>query len=84
MHWLQVRIEFKVLLIIFKTLNGPGPKYISDLLVYYKPNYRSLRSSDTGQLVVPRVRSRQGEMAFSHSVPPENAAFFVIVAAKNP
>ena len=35
------------------------------MLIYYKPN-RSLRSTDTSQLVVPRVRSNQGEMAFSH------------------
>ena len=33
--------------------------------VYYKPN-RSLRSTDIGQLVVPRLRSKQSEIAFSH------------------
>jgi hypothetical protein len=35
------------------------------MLIYYKTN-RSVRYTDTGQLVVPRVSSKQGEMAFSH------------------
>ncbi len=39
LHWLPVtiRIYFKVLLIIYKSLNGLGPKYIADMLTEYKP-----------------------------------------------
>lgn len=67
LHWLSIiyRIEFKVLLIVLKTVNGLGPKYISRMLYDYQPT-RALRSVGAGQLVVPRVKTKQGEMAFSH------------------
>ena len=41
---------------MFKTLNGLAPEYLSDMLLMYAPS-RSLRSSGTGLLVVPRVRT---------------------------
>ena len=47
-------------------LNGLDPKYISDLLLNYEPS-RTLRSS--GQLSVPRVRTKHGEAAFSYYAP---------------
>ncbi len=45
LHWLSVtfRIDFKVLLLVYKSLNGLRPKYIADMLTEYKPN-RPLRS----------------------------------------
>jgi hypothetical protein len=54
LHWLPVkdRINFKIMLLTFKTLNGKGPKYISDLLTLYKPP-RSLRSGSQMLLVEP-------------------------------
>ena len=66
LHWLPVtfRIDFKVLLLVYKSLNGLGPQYIADMLIEYKPN-RSLRSSGSSHLVIPRVHSKQGESAFS-------------------
>ncbi len=39
----QFRIDFKVLLLVYKSLNGLGPKYIVDMLTEYNPN-RPLRS----------------------------------------
>ncbi|XP_073804016.1 uncharacterized protein isoform X1 [Danio rerio] len=70
LHWLPVtfRIDFKVLLLVYKSLNGLGPKYITDMLTEYKPN-RSLRSLGSYKLEVPRVQSKQGESAFSHYAP---------------
>ena len=67
LHWLPVsqRIEFKILLSVYKVLNGFGPKYISDLL----PSYRPSRLSGTGLLSVPRVRTKHGEAAFSFHAP---------------
>ncbi|MGL5102553.1 MAG: hypothetical protein ACRC6N_08445, partial [Plesiomonas sp.] len=59
------RINFKVLLVVYKSLNGLGPKYISDMLIEYKP-IRLLRSSGSSQLEITRVHSKQGESAFSH------------------
>ncbi|KAK0130546.1 hypothetical protein N1851_035223 [Merluccius polli] len=66
LHWLPVsyRIDFKVLLLVYKSLNGLGPEYMSDILVEYKP-CRALRSTDSGQIVKPRVQTKHGEAAFS-------------------
>ena len=67
LHWLPVchRIDFKILLIVYKSLNGLGPRYISDLLLHYEPS-RPLRSSGTGLLIVPRTNTKHGEAAFCH------------------
>ena len=70
LHWLPVsqRIDFKILLVVYKALNGLGPKYILDLLVLYEAP-RPLRSSGTGLLCVPRTRTKQSEAAFSCCAP---------------
>ncbi len=67
LHWLPVtfRIDFKVLLLVYKSLNGLGPKYIADMLTEYKPN-RPLRSLGSSQLEIPSVHTKQGESAFSY------------------
>ncbi len=67
LHWLPVtfRIDFKVLLLVYKSLNGLGPKYIADMLTEYKPN-RPLRSLGSIQLEIPRVHTKQEESAFSY------------------
>ncbi len=66
-HWLPVtfRIDFKVLLLVYKSLNGLGPTYIADMLTEYKPN-RPLRSLGSSQLETPRVHTKQEESAFSY------------------
>ncbi|XP_037631145.1 uncharacterized protein LOC119491325, partial [Sebastes umbrosus] len=70
LHWLPVsqKIDFKILLLVYKALNGLGPKYISDLLLCYEPS-RPLRSSGSGLLSVPRVRTKHAEGAFSFYAP---------------
>ena len=70
LHWLPVsqRIDFKILLLVYKALKGLGPKYMLDLLVPYEAS-RPLRSSRTGLLCVPRTRTKQGEAAFSYYAP---------------
>ncbi len=62
------RIDFKELLLIYKSLNGLGPKYIADILTEYKPN-RPLRSLDrcsirSSQLEISRVHTKQEESDF--------------------
>ena len=54
LHWLPVeqRINFKILLITYKALNGQAPTYLSDLLSYYRPA-RPLRSSTQNPLRNP-------------------------------
>ena len=66
LHWLPVqhRIDFKVMLTVYKSLNGLGPKYIRDMLKPYKPK-RPLRSSGLDLLSVPKVKNKSGESAFS-------------------
>ncbi|KAE8289426.1 hypothetical protein D5F01_LYC11126 [Larimichthys crocea] len=66
LHWLPVshRIDFKVLLLVNKSLNGLGPQYINDMLAEYRPS-RALRSTDSGQIVEHRVQTRHSKAAFS-------------------
>ena len=71
LHWLPVsaRIDFKILLLVFKVLNGLGPLYLSELLEPYIPN-RNLRSAKKKLLVVPKYNLRTyGYRAFSHRAP---------------
>lgn len=67
LHWLPVnhRIDLKVLLLINKSLHGAGPKHKTDMLVQYNPA-RPLGSLGRGLLIVPRAKTKQGEVAFSH------------------
>lgn len=68
LHWLPVdkRIQYKVLLMVYKTLyNHTPPVYFSDMLELYQP-VRSLRSaSNTLPLVQPRCLRGVGARAFS-------------------
>ncbi|XP_037607481.1 uncharacterized protein LOC119477468 [Sebastes umbrosus] len=71
LHWLPVksRIEFKIVLLTYKVLNGKAPSYLKELIVPYYPT-RALRSQNAGLLEVPRVsKSRMGARAFSYQVP---------------
>uniref|UniRef100_A0A3P9IWS2 Reverse transcriptase domain-containing protein n=1 Tax=Oryzias latipes TaxID=8090 RepID=A0A3P9IWS2_ORYLA len=71
LHWLPVsfRIDFKVLLLVYKSLHGTGPSFLSDLLLVYDPP-RALRSTGAGLLVVPKVRTKtHGEAFFQHCGP---------------
>ncbi|XP_064419351.1 uncharacterized protein LOC135359048 [Latimeria chalumnae] len=66
LHWLPIRwrITFKVLVLVFKTLNGLGPAYLRDFLTPYVPA-RPLHSISGNSLVVPRFRSKLGERSFA-------------------
>ncbi|XP_064651630.1 uncharacterized protein LOC135502611 [Lineus longissimus] len=71
LHWLPVRarIEFKVLTLVYKAVNGIAPDYLQDLLQLYTPS-RSLRSSDKNLLSVPRSKTTSfGRRAFSFLAP---------------
>ena len=54
LHWLPVdkRIVFKMLLLVYKCLQGKGPEYLQELLIPYVPK-RNLRSSGEGKLCIP-------------------------------
>ena len=55
LHWLPVfkRVEYKIILLTFKGLNGLAPVYIREMLTLYEPS-RSLRSSGKNLLQVPK------------------------------
>lgn len=61
LHWLPVkeRIAFKILMCVFKAINGIAPDYVSSLLTLYAPARGGLRSStDVTRLEVPKIRNR--------------------------
>ena len=71
LHWLPVRyrIEFKVLLLVFKALRGLAPLYLGELL---KPLERSrvLRSNFKCMLQAPRTKLvSAGDRAFCSVAP---------------
>ncbi len=54
LHWLLIkhRIDFKILLITYKALNGLAPQYLSELLSHYSPPC-PLRFQNSGHLIIP-------------------------------
>ena len=60
LHWLPIslRIDFNILSLVFKSLNGLAPSYLSDMLHRYAPS-RFLRSSAAGLLVVPKTSGKK-------------------------
>lgn len=71
LHWLPIRfrVDFKILLFVFKALHGLAPAYISDFIVPYS-RVRSLRSEGQFQLFVPKTRLKsRGDRAFSVAGP---------------
>ncbi len=71
LHWLpsKHRIDFKILLMTYKALNGLAPQYLSELLSHYSPS-RPLRSQNSGHLIIPRIsKSTAGGRSFSFLAP---------------
>ena len=71
LHWLPVeaRIRYKILLLVYKALNGLAPSYIQDLLQKYTTS-RCLRSTGKQQLAIPRSSTKSyGDRAFSIAGP---------------
>ena len=70
LHWLPVRsrVDFKVLLLVYKALHHKAPGYIRQMLVDYKPS-RQLRSGSLDLLVEPRTHLVGGNRAFSNHAP---------------
>ena len=57
LHWLPIkyRIQYKILLLVFKPTKGVAPPYLQDLLRPHK-NARLLRSSSKHLLTVPKSK----------------------------
>ena len=68
LHWLPIkhRIDFKILLITYKALNGLAPQYLNELLLHYTP----LRPQNSGNLIIPRIsKSTAGGRSFFYLAP---------------
>ena len=61
LHWLKVqeRIEFKIILLVYKALNGAAPTYLSELL-----RYNNLSGSRTPSLQSVIAKTSKGERSF--------------------
>ena len=70
LHWLPVekRIIYKIGLLTFKCRNVSAPGYLSDMISSYVP-VRSLRSSDSLSLRVPRFKTVTAGRSFSAAAP---------------
>ena len=71
LHWLPVsyRIVFKILLLVFKSLNNLSPSYLADRLSY-QSHSRVLRSASKQLLDQPRsITKTYGDKAFSVCAP---------------
>ncbi len=71
LHWLPVaaRIQFKTLMLAYRTTTGSAPTYFHSLLQIYIPS-RSLRSASERRLMIPSQRgSKSLSRTFSFTVP---------------
>ena len=70
LHWLpiQYRIQYKILLLVYKSLNGKGPAYLASMLEVYRPPYDT-RSAAEFRLIEPPVNKKYGDRAFSVAGP---------------
>ena len=73
LHWLPIvqRIDYKLCLLVHKSIIGHAPAYMSSLLtaVADVPSRSALRDATKGNFVVPRTRLKLGERAFSVAAP---------------
>ena len=58
LHWLPIRsqIEFKILVLTHKCLNGNAPQYLRDLTVSLQPSRPGLRSAESNCLLIPKTK----------------------------
>ncbi|XP_077977043.1 uncharacterized protein LOC144432651 [Glandiceps talaboti] len=71
LHWLPVkaRVDFKVILTVFKALNNAAPVYIRDMFVRPdKPRY-NLRKNSVRNLVIPRSYNKINDRALAIAGP---------------
>ena len=73
LHWLPVnvkwRVEYKLLVIVFRVLHDRTPAYLASLIMQYVPS-RALRSADQARLTLPRHNlERYGRRAFACAGP---------------
>ena len=70
LHWLPIRqrVTFKLACLVYRSLHGTSPEYLSSLLHAYAPT-RSLRSSSAHLLAVARIRTTLASRGFRSAGP---------------
>ena len=70
LHWLPIkqRFDFKICVVIFKTLTINSPAYLATILNSYKPA-RTLRSTNNNVLQISHRKTVTGTRAFRCAVP---------------
>ncbi len=82
-HWLPIkfRINYKIVLLAYKTLNDLAPAYLTCLISRYNPIH-TLRSQNSGLLVVPRIaKSTKGGRLFHIWLPNSGIALLITFGA---
>jgi hypothetical protein len=73
LHWLPIkqRVDYKLCCHVHNVSIGHAPAYLSDMLTACAdvPSFSRLRTSSSGDYVVPRTRLKFGERAFAVSAP---------------
>ena len=72
LHWLpdRQRIEFKLAMLVFKTLHDSAPQYlVDDCQLFTASGRRQLRSSDVKTCVIQRTRTCLGDRSFAVAGP---------------
>lgn len=68
LHWLKVeyRIQFKILVLVYRGVNNLAPEYIVEFLQPVRSSQYSLRSNDSSKLKVPKTKcSTLGDRSFA-------------------
>ena len=73
LHWLPIkyRIDFKLLLIVFKALHGQAPDYLIELIKIKSPSNYNIRSNREFLLEQPSVKTlvTLGDRSFTSAAP---------------
>jgi hypothetical protein len=73
LHWLpvQYRVQFKLCSFMHSIHNGRSPAYLTDIVqaTSTRSTRSGLRSAGTTNYILPRLRTKFGEQAFSHAGP---------------
>ena len=70
LHWLLVRqrIIYKMAVLVWKCLHDAAPRYLADLCVPVHGR-KQLRSTASGNLLIPRARTATGQRSFTINGP---------------
>ena len=72
LHWLPVRkrIDFKICVFCYKSINNLAPAYLCDTIARYEPARKLRSSNDNTILVIPNYKYvRFGKRSFSYYGP---------------